>query len=873
MGGKGEQGEPELRATQDQIRIARLTQDSTSLEDDRINMQKLIKKVVETTRCTVAQAEIALYDADNNVEVAVNAILEDTYTDDNVWKEQKSRRSKRQENEEKNEEYSSNQRNTRSYQNRGSNRRGRGSDRGRGGYRGAGRGGRGGYIGRGGHQVSSEKMNGDSRISNNVWDNTQLKTVAANKEWSNTAVQLMDDTPEDTDWESAGTLVFSRREEIPPPMVIPTSAPSSVTSLPTSTVSAPISFAAVAAAGTNRAKENANTISNSQAKVSSSTGTKPVTSETSTTQINAVNQASVDSYNPVYQKYLFYFELFNFNCSGDVVSTSGQLVNTSANSASEPDHQEEVRDTLQPTQQPTISSSGRNSTIRGNSSQPAASMASVSASGGSSKDWATKLKNDLGIGTKSRSKPSVPLSKTVATGKPAQALQPKATQSTDTRQSSYSVEFVSGEPNDSTALPEYQFGFHVDTNNDESTEETFAASKSRTKNGTTLIPADSTSSLLTNGGSNELSSTISAAQQQSKVSTSSNDVGITPASTVHSSTLQRQQATSGLSLADTSSMSYPSPESRTSVAKPPLSLHQQQQAQHPLYTTTQFSYGSYPYMGMYSPVAGVRQEEGPYAALVQYPFAGMGQIDMGSLSTMLPPIPPQQQPSQPPPPVQPSQHQQRPDQHGNYVDLKFEQQLSLLYLKAYANAAGVTISSATGGTGSGLLSNQQHQQRADTSVTSSTVAPPPGFSGPPSNIPAATFTLPQPNHISSLFQMPPTYHPQLNQLPFSFMLPSVTGNGQHKLGHQIFTQQAVDDSLSEQRISSQQQKVYGGGHQQMDKYVSAGGNKDRLGGGAQATPPPQMYQAQAPQGYLSQQVSHHSHNKKAYSASQHWGTS
>lgn len=40
------------------------------------------------------------------------------------------------------------------------------------------------------------------------------------------------------------------------------------------------------------------------------------------------------------------------------------------------------------------------------------------------------------------------------------------------------------------------------------------------------------------------------------------------------------------------------------------------------------------------------------------------------------------------------------------------------------------------------------------------------------------------------------------------MLPNVT-NGQHKLNHQMFAQQNVEDSLSDQRLSSQQQKVRG----------------------------------------------------------------
>lgn len=67
---------------------------------------------METTRCTVSQAEIALYDNNNDVQEAVNAILEDNYPDENVWKEQKSRRAKRAEAEEsKHEELNSSHRN------------------------------------------------------------------------------------------------------------------------------------------------------------------------------------------------------------------------------------------------------------------------------------------------------------------------------------------------------------------------------------------------------------------------------------------------------------------------------------------------------------------------------------------------------------------------------------------------------------------------------------------------------------------------------------------------------------------------------------------------------------------------------------------
>lgn len=57
-------------------------------------------------------------------------------------------------------------------------------------------------------------------------------------------------------------------------------------------------------------------------------------------------------------------------------------------------------------------------------------------------------------------------------------------------------------------------------------------------------------------------------------------------------------------------------------------------------------------------------------------------------------------------------------------------------------------------------------------------------------------------------------------------------------------------------------------HQQMDKYGSAGSVKDRLGGGAQATPPPQVYQ----QGYMNQQMALHGHKKAYGSGPQHWSS-
>uniref|UniRef100_A0A914RW65 Uncharacterized protein n=1 Tax=Parascaris equorum TaxID=6256 RepID=A0A914RW65_PAREQ len=48
MGGRGETSDQKIRATQDQLRLARITQDVSSVDDDRANVQKLIKKGVKT---------------------------------------------------------------------------------------------------------------------------------------------------------------------------------------------------------------------------------------------------------------------------------------------------------------------------------------------------------------------------------------------------------------------------------------------------------------------------------------------------------------------------------------------------------------------------------------------------------------------------------------------------------------------------------------------------------------------------------------------------------------------------------------------------------------------------------------------------------
>ncbi|GMR53611.1 hypothetical protein PMAYCL1PPCAC_23806, partial [Pristionchus mayeri] len=76
----------------DQLRMAKLSIDSS----DDASLQKLIKKVIETTRCSSSQAEVALLDNENDVQRAVLYIL-DRNGEVDCWTEQKSRKAKKEE--------------------------------------------------------------------------------------------------------------------------------------------------------------------------------------------------------------------------------------------------------------------------------------------------------------------------------------------------------------------------------------------------------------------------------------------------------------------------------------------------------------------------------------------------------------------------------------------------------------------------------------------------------------------------------------------------------------------------------------------------------------------------------------------------------
>eukprot|EP00080_Pristionchus_pacificus_P005592 PDM65612.1 pqn-59 [Pristionchus pacificus] len=92
----------------------------------------------------------------------------------------------------------------------------------------------------------------------------------------------------------------------------------------------------------------------------------------------------------------------------------------------------------------------------------------------------------------------------------------------------------------------------------------------------------------------------------------------------------------GLSYETTSCVAYPPSENRSMM--PPRTMPQpvaQQTGHSSMFPPQMAPYASYaPYMNMYSPVGGGMRAEDPYAAMMQqYPFPGLGQID---LSTILP---------------------------------------------------------------------------------------------------------------------------------------------------------------------------------------------------------------------------------------------
>ncbi|KAK6030683.1 hypothetical protein OSTOST_03172, partial [Ostertagia ostertagi] len=188
--------------------------------------------VIETTRCTQARAELALYDNDNDLAAAIDYILEHG-SEIESWTEQKSKKDKKKEEEEKRPV------------------RGQPSTRGRGGF--VDRGGRGrgrgdGIASRGASRGGSISGRGRGAAANSGG----FRPVPSKTPGDESAIKAVDTESVDevADWKS-GPMVFHRSED-GAAASIPSSNVTAPPSQPSNAPPAPISFAAVAAAAAKK---------------------------------------------------------------------------------------------------------------------------------------------------------------------------------------------------------------------------------------------------------------------------------------------------------------------------------------------------------------------------------------------------------------------------------------------------------------------------------------------------------------------------------------------------------------------------------------------------------------------------------------------
>jgi len=593
---KGESGHQRSKpiATNEQVRLAQLTLEGKSSDDDPIKIQRLIKKVI---------------DNDNDLAAAVDYILEHE-AEVESWTEQKSKKEKKKDEDDR----------------RPSNR-GQSSNRGRG-----------LFADRGGRGRSSATSRGTSRgggaatggVSDRVKGaQTAVKTVRSQDSVPKPAES--DTVDETNDWKT-GPMEFKQSADANVPAT--SSSPPAV-----STVPAQISFAAVAA---NAARKE---------------------------QMRQHVQAAPVAPAPV--EYQF-----------EEPATSVEVEpHVEESFVSEPSVAHPVGDFDQPDEEPVVHIVTESSPkIQANTS------------------WTNQLKSELGIGLSVAN--DVPIQQsTQYVPVPVQSLAPAPA----------GVEFATDAV--PTGLVDYQFGF-VDIPA-APVDIPVAASSHQTPDSMINISRHSS-----------VAPPPQKSLEAERLANGDYTVKASPPSNGPYGNITGRS----LGFGDPSSVSYnPSSSDRLQqTSKPPSHMnhsqaqqqqqsHQQPQMQYP----PQIPYTSFPYMNMYSP--GVRADDPYSAALMQYPFGGMG-VD---LSAMLPGTTPMSQSGNT---QQMQSNQHRSDAH-NMEGLKYPSQNS----------------------------RDQNQQPSN-------VAPPPGFANPGSfmNQPA----------LSSLF-MQQQYAPH----PYSFMMPNVGSAG------------------------------------------------------------------------------------------------
>ncbi|CAI5439763.1 unnamed protein product [Caenorhabditis angaria] len=584
--------------------MARLTLEGNSADDDYNTIQKLIKKIIETTRCTQSEAEIALHDNDNDIHAAIDHILDsdklDSWTDPKAAKKEK--KTVNEERAQNHRTFVPRGRGTNGFSDRGGRGRSNGAPRepreprgehgaqtngapssthrGRGGFDRpntfSGRGGRGG--GRGGYS----------------------RAVAPESSAPPTAEEVAADP-------------VPKVETVVNEVSKPAAEESVSTTVPASTAPAPISFAAIAARANHKEvlrKQNL---------------TAPTAAPTQQqTSKNVSNRRSVSPVPPAKEVAHSFEEAEPSTLNEEKVESFYQSESSAL------------------VEEPEVNVSATNNAENVQSS-PAQATA-----------WAKQLKADLGIGVPETSStsfaPTSPLSANVSLPDPGVefvGVDPVGL-------ADYSFGYVDQPP--TQILPPAETSVaSISTNNSDnifnSTRMSSVPSKSvepersQLQNGGNDFNLKSQSPPTSYGQQNRtLSYDTSSVSYNPKERPLSNNNQFNQQLPVHQQP-QQQQAPQ---------QQAPQPPQPTPQTLQQQALQQQQQQQqHPMMFPHQnFPYAPYSYMNMYSPV-----RDDQYAALMQY---GMG-VDLTNLSTILP----QQTAPAPSVTAQQQQAQQQQQQRGN----------------------------------------------------------------------------------------------------------------------------------------------------------------------------------------------------------------
>ncbi|CEF65730.1 UBA-like domain-containing protein [Strongyloides ratti] len=388
------------------------------------------------------------------------------------------------------------------------------------------------------------------------------------------------------------------------------------------------------------------------------------------------------------------------------------------------------------------------------------------------------------------------------------------------------------------------------------------------------------------GGNNSQVGVDNNPQKQGNLSSN------TYSNNIHQQTVSHRAPTA-LSYVDTSTMSFPPNERSLSNSnkavygtQPGNSQQQTQQSQqqpqqHQLYNPpAQQAYSPYsnvPYynMNLFNPVSSMRADD-PQYTMFQFPL-NMAHLDLNSLSNLVPTMNSNSggqsaAHNQNNVPSAGPSHQRHNDSSNSFNDFRS-------YTSNIPNTTATSVAPVT---------NNTQQRGIDTSTS---VAPPPGFNGPPGNMAAgsaAYFT--QPSSYQNLFQYPPAAFHQHQQYPFNMMFP---GGGPKMTANQMVPHQ-VEES-NDIRLSStpsggnQQPKrnTYSGHHQGPVDYASnVSNNRDRergsnsnVGGPVQNSYTSQSYtqmRGSGNSGGHHQQTQNHQNERmmqpKSNYNSHHWNT-